>query len=53
MMLITSILTGNAAGALAGEWRNASLPARTTMRWGVFVMVLAIVTLGFANHSIH
>lgn len=52
IMLITSILTGNAAGALMGEWRNASLPARATMRWGVCVMVLAIVTLGVANRSL-
>ena len=26
IMLVTSILTGNAAGALSGEWRHASLP---------------------------
>jgi L-rhamnose-H+ transport protein len=53
IMLVTSILTGNAAGALMGEWRHAPLRARSTMRWGVCVMVLAIVTLGFANHSLH
>ncbi len=53
IMLVTSILTGNAAGALMGEWRHASLRARSTMGWGVFVMVLAIVTLGFANHILH
>ena len=29
IMLITSILTGNAAGAMCGEWRNSRLPPRT------------------------
>jgi len=52
IMLVTSILTGNAAGALSGEWRHASLLAKSTMRWGVCVLVLAIVTLGFANHRL-
>jgi len=53
IMLITSILTGNAAGAVMGGWRGAALPAKGTMRWGVCVMVLAIVTLGLANHGLH
>jgi hypothetical protein len=53
MMLITSILTGNAAGALCGEWSNQPAAAKATMRWGVCVMVLAVVTLGYVNYSIH
>ena len=53
MMLITSILTGNAAGAICGEWRNQPAAAKATMRWGVCVMVLAVITLGYVNYSIH
>jgi L-rhamnose-H+ transport protein len=53
IMLIVSILTGNAAGALSGEWRGASPTARNTMSCGVIVMVLAVLTLGYANYVIH
>jgi L-rhamnose-H+ transport protein len=53
IMLITSILTGNAAGALCGEWRNQPAGARAAMRWGVSVMVLAVVTLGYVSYRIH
>ena len=52
IMLITSILTGNAAGAVCGEWKNQPASARTTMRWGITVMVLAVVTLGYVNYRI-
>jgi L-rhamnose-H+ transport protein len=53
IMLITSILTGNAAGALCGEWRNQPPAAKNAMRWGISVMVLAVVTLGYVNYHIH
>ncbi len=53
IMLITSILTGNAAGALCGEWRNQPANAKTAMRWGISVMVLAVVTLGYFNYQVH
>jgi L-rhamnose-H+ transport protein len=52
IMLIISILTGNAAGALSGEWRNAPAVAKSTMALGVSVMVLAIVILGYADYVI-
>jgi L-rhamnose-H+ transport protein len=53
IMLIVSILTGNVAGALSGEWRSVSSAARNTMVCGVSVMVLAILTLGYANYVTH
>lgn len=53
IMLITSILTGNAAGALYGEWRNQPAAAKFTMCWGVGVMVLAVLTLGYVNYTLH
>jgi L-rhamnose-H+ transport protein len=52
IMLIVSILTGNAAGAFAGEWRNSPAAAKSTMTLGVGVMVLAIVILGYAGYAI-
>jgi hypothetical protein len=51
-MLIISILTGNAAGAVCGEWRNSPAAAKFTMTLGVGVMVLAIVILGYADYTI-
>jgi L-rhamnose-H+ transport protein len=52
IMLIISILTGNAAGAVSGEWRNSPASAKSTMAVGVGVMVLAIVILGYADYTI-
>jgi L-rhamnose-H+ transport protein len=52
IMLIVSILTGNAAGAVSGEWRGAPSVAKTTMACGVIVMILAILTLGYASYAI-
>ena len=50
IMLIVSILTGNAAGAILGEWRGASTRSQLTMVLGVFIMVLAITILGYGNY---
>jgi L-rhamnose-H+ transport protein len=50
IMLITSILTGNVAGALCGEWKDQPTPAKAAMLWGIAVMVLAVMTLGYANY---
>ncbi len=52
IMLIVSILTGNAAGAMLGEWRNTTARARRTMTFGVGIMVLAILVLGYANFAV-
>ncbi|MBL7115743.1 MAG: hypothetical protein ISS35_08245 [Kiritimatiellae bacterium] len=49
MMLLVSILTGNAAGALTGEWKGTSQKPRTWMIGGVVILGLAFVVLGLAN----
>lgn len=49
MMLLVSILTGNAAGALTGEWKGTSQRPRTWMIGGVAVLGVAFVVLGLAN----
>ena len=53
IMLIVSILTGNTAGAVCGEWRGQPAAAKATMAYGVGAMVLAISTLGYANFEVH
>lgn len=49
MMLVCSILFGNLAGALTGEWRNTSFAARSSMALGVMVLVAALAVMGLAN----
>ena len=44
IMLIISILTANAAGAVSGEWRGTQSAARTTMVFGVGIMFVAILS---------
>jgi L-rhamnose-proton symport protein RhaT len=51
IMLITSIITGNLAGAICGEWRDQPSSAKLAMGWGLSCMLLAIVTLGYANYK--
>jgi L-rhamnose-H+ transport protein len=50
MMLVCSILFGNLAGALTGEWRNTSARARTAMTLGVLILVAALGVMGWSNH---
>jgi L-rhamnose-H+ transport protein len=52
IMLLTSILTGNVAGAICGEWRGQPISAKITMGCGLCCMVLAIVALGCANYKV-
>jgi L-rhamnose-H+ transport protein len=49
MMLLSSILFGNLAGALGGEWKGTSARARWTMFAGVAVLVVAFVVFGAAQ----
>lgn len=49
MMLVSSILFGNLAGAMTGEWKGASARTKTIMVAGVFVLVIAFVAFGVAN----
>lgn len=50
MMLVCSILFGNLAGALAGEWRGTSAQARSAMTLGVAILILALGVMGISNH---
>ncbi len=50
MMLVCSILFGNLAGALTGEWRGTSRRARTSMALGVATLILALAIMGVSNH---
>jgi L-rhamnose-H+ transport protein len=52
IMLISSILTGNLVGTVLGEWKGAPVRAKGTMRYGVGILVLAIIVLGYANYLI-
>jgi L-rhamnose-H+ transport protein len=49
MMLVCSILFGNVAGALSGEWRGTSAAARRAMIAGVMILILALGVMGLAN----
>jgi L-rhamnose-H+ transport protein len=49
MMILSSILAGNLAGAVGGEWNGTKRASRLTMAAGVLIMFLAFGLLGFAN----
>ena len=49
MMILASILTGNAAGALSGEWKGTSRKPRSTMVVGIVILFIAFALLGYAN----
>jgi L-rhamnose-H+ transport protein len=49
MMILTSILAGNAAGALGGEWRGTSMKPRRTMAAGILILFIAFALLGYSN----
>jgi L-rhamnose-H+ transport protein len=50
MMLVCSILFGNLAGALAGEWHGTSAKARNAMTLGVCILIVALGVMGMSNH---
>ena len=49
MMLVSSILFGNLAGAVTGEWHGASSKTKNTMLVGVVILVIAFALFGLAN----
>jgi L-rhamnose-H+ transport protein len=49
MMILSSILAGNLAGAVGGEWSGTKRGSRMTMLAGVLIMFAAFALLGFAN----
>jgi L-rhamnose-H+ transport protein len=50
MMLICSILFGNLAGALSGEWKGTSRQAKSVMTAGVLILIIALGVMGLSNH---
>jgi L-rhamnose-H+ transport protein len=50
MMLVSSILFANLAGAMTGEWRGASVQTKRTMLVGVVILAAAFVMFGVSNH---
>ena len=49
IMLICSILTGNALGVLTGEWRASSATAKRAMALGVSLLMVAIGVLAYSS----
>ena len=50
MMLVCSILFGNLAGALTGEWHGTSAKAKSAMTVGVVILMVALAVVGVSNH---
>ena len=44
------VLVANLLGVLTGEWRGAPRSAIQRLRWGILLLLLAIVGLGFGNN---
>jgi L-rhamnose-H+ transport protein len=49
MMILASILAGNLAGAINGEWKNSGASARRIMLVGVLVLFIAFTLLGYST----
>ncbi len=49
MMILASILAGNLAGALGGEWKGTSARPRIIMTAGVVILFVAFGLLGYSN----
>ena len=47
--MTTQIMVANVSGVIGGEWRNARPRARSFMKGGLFVLVVAIVFIGMAG----
>ncbi|MBL9214235.1 MAG: hypothetical protein JNG83_02040 [Opitutaceae bacterium] len=49
MMILTSIVAGNLAGVIGGEWKGTQSRSRRFMAVGILIMFAAFGLLGFAN----
>jgi L-rhamnose-H+ transport protein len=49
VMLISSILTGNGLGTLAGEWAGVDVKPKRLMTSGVVLLACAIAVLGYSS----
>jgi len=50
MMILASILAGNLAGAIGGEWKNSGAKPRRIMLAGVSVLFFAFTLLGYSTY---
>lgn len=48
-MLISSVLAGNVAGVLTGEWTGSPSRSKALMMGGVAVLVVAVIILTYSN----
>ena len=49
MMLLFSIVAGNLAGVISGEWKGTANKSRMIMISGILVLILAFIFLSYAN----
>lgn len=50
MMILASILAGNLAGAIGGEWKNSGSKSRRLMLVGILVLFVAFSMLGYSTY---
>jgi L-rhamnose-H+ transport protein len=50
ILMGSMVLVANLLGVLTGEWRGAPSPATQRLRWGIGLLLVAIVGLGFSNN---
>ena len=50
MMILASILSGNLAGALGGEWKGSGVIPRRIMIIGIVVLCIAFSLLGYSTY---
>lgn len=50
MMILASILAGNLAGAVNGEWKNSGALPRRVMSAGILVLFIAFSLLGYSTY---
>ena len=53
MMILASILAGNLAGAVGGEWKNSGILPRRIMLGGVSVLFVAFMLLGYSTYVLN
>lgn len=53
MMILASILAGNLAGALGGEWKNSGSGPRRTMLVGILILCIAFSLLGYSTYMMN
>jgi L-rhamnose-H+ transport protein len=49
MMILASILAGNLAGVVNGEWKNSGVLPRRIMSAGILVLFIAFALLGYST----